>query len=110
MDAMIFALYWRPNFISTYRGDNVYLAKCLNSVLNVKALVVQPYRLIVNSSSPHLVSAERQQLPGRHKVRIGLQQLGPAIVADEGLAGDTRPPHHLVSVAHQVGPRPTRQP
>ena len=28
-----------PNFTSTYRGVNVRLAYCLNSVLNVKALV-----------------------------------------------------------------------
>ena len=28
----------RPNFTSTYRGVNVHSAKCLNSVLNVKAL------------------------------------------------------------------------
>ena len=29
----------RPNFTSTYRGVNAHLAYCLNSVLNVKALV-----------------------------------------------------------------------
>ena len=28
-----------PNFTSTYHGVNTRLAKCLNSVLNVKALV-----------------------------------------------------------------------
>ena len=28
-----------PNFTSTYRGVNAHLAECLNSVLNVKALV-----------------------------------------------------------------------
>ena len=28
-----------PNFASTYRGVNARLAQCLNSVLNVKALV-----------------------------------------------------------------------
>ena len=32
-------LHLRPNFTSTYRGVNVRLAKCLNSVLNVKVLV-----------------------------------------------------------------------
>ena len=29
----------QPNLISTYRGVNAFLAQCLNSVLNVKALV-----------------------------------------------------------------------
>ena len=29
----------RPNFTSTYRGVNVCSALCLNSVLNVKAVV-----------------------------------------------------------------------
>ena len=94
--------------------------KALLGAFNQEKALVEAFSVIVktdcetdgalHSASSHLVSAERQQLPGRHKVRIGLQQLGPAIVADEGLAGDTRPSHHLVSVAHQVGPRPTRQP
>ena len=30
---------WGPNFRSTYHGVNARLALCLNSILNVKALV-----------------------------------------------------------------------
>ena len=35
----LWLLRLRPNFTTTYRGVNVCLALCLNSVLNVKALV-----------------------------------------------------------------------
>ena len=61
-------LRWCPNFTSTYRGVNARLALCLNSVLNVKAVVaafnqekalvaafsviVQLHRLIVYTSRP----------------------------------------------------------
>ena len=47
-----------PNFMFSYRGVNACLAECLNSVLNVKAVVatfnqmiVQLHRLIVYSTS-----------------------------------------------------------
>ena len=32
-------MHRHPNFLSTYRGVNAHLAKCFNSVLNVKVLV-----------------------------------------------------------------------
>ena len=50
-----------PNRLSTYRGVNARLAQCLNSVLNVKAVVaafnhekalVEAFSVIIHTSSP----------------------------------------------------------
>ena len=81
-----------PNFTSTYRGFNVPLAKCLNSVFNVKALVVVctfnqekalvgPFSVITNR---HVDLFEALMAAAQYKVSLlGVENGNPAHSAVE---------------------------